>query len=141
MRRIILLLLPISLLVISCTKQEVVGPPLDENYWLRQERGIVVMSDFSCPYFVVETNRGYSVLRAWGGSSPFPGDVLYGNMSRYGVHTFYNRSDGYLMDADVNDYWLSYFAAIDRVEWNCGGPLMRKADSSIISKDSVQIKK
>jgi hypothetical protein len=114
-------------------------PQQDESYWLRQERGTVVMSDFSCPYFVVETRSGYSVLRAWGGSTPFPGDVIYGNLNRYGVSSFYNRSAGYLIDADVKEYWLSYFDAIDQAEWNCGGPLMRKADSSVISKDSLQL--
>jgi hypothetical protein len=140
MKKILLLLIPVTLFLVSCSKQEIVRPPLDESYWLRKERGIVISSDFSCDYYVVETARGYSVLRSWGGSAPFPGDVLYGNLSNYGVTTFYNRSSGYLMDADVNDFWMSYFAAMDQVQWYCGDIFMRKADSTTISRDSAIIK-
>ena len=131
MKKIILFVTPLLLLFVACTKQDVVRPPLDENYWLRQERGVVVASDYSCDYFVVETNNGYSVLRNWGGSSPFPGSVIYGNLSFYGMSQYYNRSEGYIFDADVRNYWLSYNAAMDEAEWNCGDTYFRKADSTI----------
>jgi hypothetical protein len=139
MKKIILLIAPVVLLLVSCSKQEIVRPPVDESYWLRQERGLVVASDFSCDYFVVETPRGYSVLRNWGGSSPFPGSVIYGNLSNYGASQYYNRSEGYIFEADVREYWLSYYTAMDEAEWYCGGSYFRKADSTVTS-DSTKTK-
>ncbi len=141
MKKLLLLLAPFAIFMISCTKQDLPREPIDESEWLRQERGYVVASDFSCSYYVVETSRGYSILRNWGGSSPFPGEVMYGNFSNYGVRTFYNRSGRYLMNADVNDYWLSYFAAMDQIQWLCGDIYnMRKADSTLISTDSLVLR-
>ncbi len=122
MKKLAFLVLPVVLLLASCSKQELVAPPVDEAVWLGRERGIVVASDFSCDYFVVETMRGYTVMRSWGGSAPFRGSVIYGDLSRWGVQTFYNRSDRYLFNADVRDYWLSYFQAIDQVQNLCSDP-------------------
>lgn len=120
MKRFLLIALPAMLLLTACSRQ-IVQPPIDESEWLRRERGIVVASDFNCSVFIVETARGFSVLRMWGGSAPFTGQVLYGNFSQWGVKTYYNRSGGYLMNADVRDYWLSYWQAMDEMQWSCGG--------------------
>lgn len=120
MKRLCLLILPLVLLLASCSKTDVgPRPPIDESEWLRKERGVVVASDFNCDFFVVETPRGYSVLRAWGGFPPRWGAVIYGDLSNWGVRAFYNRSEGYLMNADVRDYWLPYFTAMDEMNWNC----------------------
>ncbi len=119
MKKILYLVVPLTLLFASCRK-DIAGPVyIDESQWLHQERAVVVYSDFSCPYFVVEAYGGYSVLRSWGGATPYQGSVMYGNFSGYGVQTFYNRSEGYLMQADVKDYWLSYYAAMDELQWAC----------------------
>jgi hypothetical protein len=58
-------------------------------------------------------------MRNWGGLSPIRGAVLYGNFNRFGVQTFYNRSEGYLMNADIREYTYSYFQAMDQVNWYC----------------------
>jgi len=122
MKKLLLVLLPVVLLTVSCSKQELMAPPVDESVWLGRERGIVVASDFSCDYFVVETVHGYTVMRNWGGSAPFRGSVIYGDLSTWGVQTFYNRSDRYLFNADVRDYWIGYFQAMDEVQQFCSGP-------------------
>ncbi len=122
MKKSILIFFPLLLLLVSCAKQDLVGPPVDESQWLGKERGIVVASDFSCEYFVVETLSGYMVMRTWGGSAPFQGSVIYGDLRNWGVKTFYNRSGRYLFNADVRDYGVSYFYAMDQVQGLCSDP-------------------
>lgn len=86
---------------------------------MNKERGYVLASNFQCDVFVAETQRGYALMRNWGGFSPVRGAVLYGEFSRFGVQTFYNRSEGYLMNADIRDYTFSYFQAMDMMNWYC----------------------
>lgn len=80
----------------------------DEDYWLRQERGEVVYSDSYCPYYVVETYYGYTIIRSSSGFTPFEGSVVYGDFSRRGYRDFYNRTDGIVTRGEVTDYWLTY---------------------------------
>ena len=120
MKKILLFILPLALFAASCTRQDIgPRPPIDEAYWLNQERGVVVYSSFNCDFYVVETSFGFSVLQSWGGFTPLRGSVLYGNLSRYGVQTLYNRSEGYLVQANVRDYWLSYWEALDQADFEC----------------------
>lgn len=115
-----MLALPVLLFFSSCSKENV-GPaqPIDEADWIYRERGVVVASDFGCTWFVVQAENGYSVLRSWDGSVPFQGSVVYGDFSSWGVKKFYNRSERYLMDADVRDYWLGYYDAVDEMDYQC----------------------
>jgi hypothetical protein len=120
MKRIIVYLLPLVLLVASCSKEDATPlPPVDESQWLKQERAFVVEGGFGCDYYLVQTNRGYSLLRNWGGFTPAPGSILYGDFSSWGVKTFYNRSGGYLLRADVQNFWMSYFQAYDELNFSC----------------------
>ncbi len=129
MKKLLPLLLPTFFFLASCSKTDTPLPPVDESVWLSKDRGIVVASDFNCDYFVVQTNRGYTVLRNWGGISPFSGSTIYGDLSSWGVKTLYNRSEGRLINADVRDYWMGYFQAMDQVQWGCGtGLSSKKAD-------------
>jgi hypothetical protein len=93
---------------------------IDENYWLQKEKGYVVYTDFSCDYYIVETQSGYSVIRSFGSPVPFSGDVLYGNFNRWGYIDFYNRSNRQIIRGQVKEYWLSWFAARDMVAYYCG---------------------
>jgi len=80
----------------------------DEDYWLSKERGEVVYSDSYCPYYVVETYNGYTVIRSSSGFKPFEGSIMYGDFSRRGYRDMYNRSDGTIIQGEVTDYWLTY---------------------------------
>ena len=80
----------------------------DEDYWLSKERGEVVYSDSFCPYFVVETYNGYTVVRSTSGFTPYEGSIIYGNLSLRGYRDLYNRSDGTIITGEVTDYWLTY---------------------------------
>ena len=123
MKRLVLipaLLLTVALVFNSCGKEYIEPPSFDENYWLSQERGVVVYNDFNCDYYIVETFRGYAVVRNYSGLVPYNGDVLYGDFSSWGYKTVYNRSSGYLIRGDVRDYWLSWFRARDIVAYQCG---------------------
>ena len=106
------------LLLTACRKADLPTAPIDESVWLQKERGVVVFADFDCNYFVIETRNGYTVAENWS-FRPYTGDVLYGDLSFYGLKNVYNRSRGALMAIDVEDYWLSYFAAQDRISWYC----------------------
>ena len=117
MKRIITLstlFLAIALVFTSCVKERI----FDESYWLSQERGEVVYSSPSCPYYIVETNNGYTVIRAIG-TRPYEGDIVYGDLSHYGVGDLYNRSAGIIISSDVKDYWLTYTGAQDALDYYC----------------------
>lgn len=120
MKRFLLFALPVLLLLSSCRKEVVVVPPVDEGSWMSRERAVVVYSDNYCPYFVVEAQHGYSVLKSWDGIVPYQGSIMYGDFSNWGVRSFYNRSEGYVLKADVQQYWLSYYDAMDEYDYQCG---------------------
>ena len=92
---------------------------VDESYWLSKERGEVVYSDSYCPYYIVETANGYTVLRAFGSYKPYEGAIVYGNFSSFGTRDFYNRTSGIVFSAEVQEYWLSYFEAEDAISYYC----------------------
>ncbi|KYP13783.1 hypothetical protein [Flavihumibacter sp. CACIAM 22H1] len=120
MKKMLLLVFPVLLVLASCTRTYIdPRPPIDESVWLAKERGVVVYSGFDCDFFVVETRFGYSVLRGWGGFTPVRGAVLYGDFSRFGGGSFYNRSEAYIQQANVIDYWLSYWDALDLADFEC----------------------
>jgi hypothetical protein len=119
MKRFWLLLLPLAWMLASCSKTDLQRPPINESEWLNKDRALVVSSDFQCDYYVVETQRGYALMRNWGGLSPIRGAVLYGDFNRFGVQPFYNRTEGYLMNADIRDYTFSYFQAMDQLNFYC----------------------
>jgi hypothetical protein len=134
MKRFGLLLLPAMLFLASCSKEGIQQPTINESEWLQKERGMAITGSFQCEYFVVETARGYVVMRTWGGFPPLRGATLYGNFNRFGVQTFYNRTEGYLMNADIRDVTPSYFMAMDQANWYCsqsgGGFNKAPADST-----------
>ena len=103
-------------LLASCTKRDYI---YDEDYWLTRERGVVVYSDSYCPYYVVETRNGYTIIRSQVGITPFEGSVIYGDLSRLGSMDLYNYSDGTIIMGNVRDYWLSYYDAQNSVDYLC----------------------
>jgi hypothetical protein len=107
------LVILITIFLTSCVKET----PFNEGYWLSKERGEVVYSSSSCPYYVIQTNYGYTV--AVSNSKPFVGDVLYGDFSYYGVKDVYNRTEGFVVSTDVKEYGLSYSGAQDALDYYC----------------------
>jgi hypothetical protein len=117
-----LFVLPAFILFNSCTKSTLPPPPVDETEWLQQPRGAVVETgDFACGYFILQNQWGYSVMQN-NGAAPFIGSIVYGQHSNWGYNVFYNRSSGYLFRANVVDYGLGYFAALDQLQWYCRDP-------------------
>ena len=100
-------LLTVAVLLSACSKRGY-DYHSDEDYWLRQERGEVVYSDSFCPYYVVETYNGYSIIHSNSGYTPFEGSIIYGDFSRRGYRDFYDRSEGIVIRGEVTDYWLTY---------------------------------
>jgi hypothetical protein len=97
-------------LLAGCTKRSG-GYYNDEDYWLSRESGVVVYSDSYCPYYVVETRSGYTVIESLNGFTPYEGNVIYGDLSRQGYMDLYDRSSGQIVRGDVVDYWLNYYDA------------------------------
>jgi hypothetical protein len=104
----------IALVFTSCVKQV----PFNEGYWLSKERGEIAYSSSSCPYYVVETINGYTVIRSIG-SRPYEGDILYGDFSYHGVNDIYDRTEGIIVSGDVKDYWLTYSGAQEALDYYC----------------------
>ena len=100
------LLIVAALLFAGCTKRGYGGN--EEDYWLSRESGVVVYSDDYCPYYVVETRNGYTVIESIGTYAPYEDAVVYGDLSRKGLMDLYNRSRGTIIRGDVVDYWLTY---------------------------------
>lgn len=113
----------------GCTRRGYNGGD-DIDYWLRQESGVVVYSDTYCPYIVVETYNGYTILRHSGGLAPYEGDEIYGNgLSGLGYRDFYNYTDGSIFRGEVTDYWLTYSEAqyiIDNLCYTYGKGVEKK---------------
>ena len=122
----------ISVFYTGCIKE---NTGYDENYWLSQEQGKVVYSDY-CDYFVVETAYGYNILRALSSYKPPEGTIVYGNFSNYGVRDFYNRLSRRIFTADVKEYSLSYNGAQQAVYYYCpyGRNQFNKASSDTTSR-------
>ena len=102
---IISLVILSAVVIAGCSKRDYYN---NEDYWLSKERGEVVYSDSYCPYFVVETYNGYTVVRSASGLTPYEGSVIYGDLSRLGYQDIYNWSDGTVTRGEVTDYWLTY---------------------------------
>lgn len=133
------LLLAIILLN-SCVKE---SPGLynnnnNENYWLSQEEGEVVYSDPYCNYYVIETYNGYTIVRTTAGYKPYEGDLVYGNFSNPGRRDMYNYTGRLVFSGTVTDYWLSYYDAMDALDYYC--PYYGKGEKRVF-KESTKIKK
>lgn len=127
------LFMTVVVLLASCVKRS--DQYFDENYWLSKERGVVVYSSGACSYYVVETFRGYTVIRSGDGYMPFEGDIVYGNLSNNGSRDLYNYSDRSLMRGNIIEYWLDYFDAQDAIDYYCGYYGLNNTDKTL-SKDS-----
>ena len=99
------LLILSAVIFVGCSKRDY---SYDQDYWLSKERGEVVYSDSYCPYFVVETYNGYTIIRSTTGFTPYEGSVIYGDLSRRGHMEFYNRSNNSIIRGELTDYWLTY---------------------------------
>jgi len=106
--------LVLTIFLTSCVKRA----PFDDGYWLSKDRGQVVYSSSSCPYYLIETTNGYTVIRSVS-SRPYEGDIVYGDFSYYGVKDIYDRTDGYVISGDVKEYWLTYTGAQDALDYYC----------------------
>ena len=126
-----------AVVLAGCTRR---GSGFNEDYWLSKENGIVVYSDGYCPYYVVETYYGYTIIDAGNGAyTPWEGSMIYGDLSRRGYMDFYSRSEGTIIGGRVTDYWLSYGEAqyiIDNLCYTYGRGVEKKA----IKKAGLSIK-
>ena len=97
----------------------------DLDYWLNKEYGVEAYSDNYCPYYVVETYNGYTIIRATG-YKPYEGDEIYGDLSYFGYRTFYDYTDDSFLKGEVTDYWLSYAEAQYLIDNLCYGDVYGK---------------
>lgn len=98
-----------ALFLAGCTKRGYDNGK-DVDYWMKKEYGVVAYSDNYCPYYVIETYNGYTIVRG-DGYRPYEGDEIYGDLSLRGYRTFYDYTDNSFVRGEVTDYWLSYSEA------------------------------
>ncbi|MEO6252378.1 MAG: hypothetical protein ABIO79_03700 [Ferruginibacter sp.] len=128
------------ILLSSCAKERI-AVNNDENYWLSKEEGDVVYSDPTCSYYVVATNNGYNIVRAYAGYKPYEGDLVYGNFSNLGTRDMYNYTARYVFAGTVTDYWLSYNAAMDALDYYCAVYGKAGETTTRVFKETTRIKK
>lgn len=100
----------VTVLISSCSRRGYYVED-DIDYWMSKENGYVVYADAYCPYIVVETFYGYTIIRQTSGRVPYEGDEIFGDLSRRGFRDFYNYMDNSIFRGEVTDYWLSYSEA------------------------------
>ena len=105
-----------AILLAGCTKRDYL---YDEDYWLSRERGVVVYSDAYCPYYVVETRNGYTIINSQSGITPYEGSIIYGDLSRIGSMDLYDYSSGTIIRGSVKEYWLTYAEAQNEIGYFC----------------------
>jgi hypothetical protein len=118
MKKWLLVLIPLFFLFTSCSKS-VEGParPVDVNEWMQtHEQGVVAQVDFFSGNYMVQTRFGYSVVEAWG-ATPRTGDVLYAHLNFPGTQQIYNRSGQYFTTGRIQGYGMSYFQALELLDW------------------------
>jgi len=128
-----------AILLAGCSKRGVIYDD-NNNYWLSKENGVVVYSDGYCPYYVVETYNGYTIIRATGGYTPIEGDEIYGDLSRRGYMNLYNYSDDAIINGEVTDYWLSYAEAQYIIDNTCYSYNKSSSSKKVITKGLLQKK-
>jgi hypothetical protein len=101
-----ILILAVALLA-GCTKNSYYNDDNDTDYWMSKEYGVVAYADGYCPYIVIETYNGYTIINS-SGAQPYEGDEVYGDLSFRGYRSFYNYTDNTIFRGEVTDYWLSY---------------------------------
>jgi hypothetical protein len=112
-------ILILSVIVLAgCTKRSYYDD--DTNYWLSKEYGVVVYADSYCPYYVLETRSGYTIVRS-NGYVPYEGDEIYGDLSRLGTRDMYNYTDDSIIRGEITDYWLTYGEAQYLIDNLCYG--------------------
>lgn len=85
------------------------------------EEGVVVLERTpSCDEFVVETNRGYTLLEWYGGViAIYEGDSVYGDLHSYGMKDIYIAGRGE-MRVWVDDYMTGKDKALSFFYEACG---------------------
>ena len=121
-----------ALIFISCSKRAGGYYEDERDYWMKKESGIVVYSDNYCPFYVIETNYGYTIVRSTAGPMPFEGDEIFGDLSRRGHMDLYNYDDDSIIRGEVTDYWLSYSDAQYLIDNLCYS--YNKSDGSATKK-------
>ncbi|MBW3470450.1 hypothetical protein [Arthrospiribacter ruber] len=82
-------------------------------------KGKVVFRISGCDYFIVETNIGYALLEWYGGNDPDKDDIIIGDFESYGMKDIYNNTTDSELRVWVEDYWLSWEDALEKLYENC----------------------
>ena len=82
-------------------------------------KGVVVLKQNSCDYFLVSTNKGYALLEWYGGIDPDVGDTIAGEFESYGMKDVVNLTSNRQMRVWVDDFWLSKRRALEKYYEKC----------------------
>ena len=82
-------------------------------------KGVVVYYKSGCDYYVVETDKGFSLLEWYGGNDPSEGDVIVGDYEAYGMKDIYNLTADSETTVWVEEFWLSKSSVIEQYYDQC----------------------
>ena len=82
-------------------------------------KGVVVLYQSGCSYYIVETTMGYVLLEWFGGSDPSKGDELVGDYESYGMKDIYNITVNSETKVWVEDFWLSKSNVLKKYSKKC----------------------
>jgi len=86
---------------------------------LANTKSLVVYTQTSCSYYIVENAMGYAVLEWFGGGDPSVGDLIYGNVNTYGFKDLsFGRYDQ-KTKVWIEDYMLSWDRAVEKIRDKC----------------------
>lgn len=82
-------------------------------------RGSVGVIESDCPYFVVQTFKGYSVLEVVEGEHPYKGDEITGAFEHEGTVKIYDETQDFEITVRVEDFRVKRRAAIETYYRRC----------------------
>jgi hypothetical protein len=82
-------------------------------------KGTITHRISGCDYFIVQIRSSFSILEWYGGHDPDKDDVLFGEMSTYGMKTIRDQTADESIKVWVEDYGLTKEDALEKLVEKC----------------------
>lgn len=83
------------------------------------DKAVVVAYSGGCDYFIADGDRGLYLLEWYGGYDPSEGDLIFGDISSYGMKDVYFPKQDREGRVWVEDFLLSEDSAIEQYRDQC----------------------
>ena len=82
-------------------------------------KGVVTYRISGCDYFLVKTQKGYDLMKWFGGYDPHKGDTLVGSFEQFGLHELVDETRNDNTTVWVEDFRLSKDVALNMLAEKC----------------------